>query len=738
MNLFKHFRRAAEETHPQPDITWVSRSLSQGLTGTRLFLKKQLWAWPIVAVLVLSGLGYMLRSSIEATIKLNLSGGLQTVLTLETEMLQNWFATQQHNAESIANDKSVRQLFQTDVASGQSPEMLQKQVSARLKTYDYVGFFAADDSGRIVASSHATLVGQKGVPEFDQFLARALDGETIVSPPFPSVVTMKSKAGRARTEMPVMYVCAPIRNDSFQVIGAMALQIRPEEEFTQILQFGRVGESGETYAFDKQGILVSNSRFDEDLILLGLLPDREDSQSILNIHIRNPGGDVTEGFRPDVRRSQLPLTRMAASAIRGETAVNVEGYRDYRGVSVVGAWTWLPKYGIGVTTEVDVAQAFRPIVILQRAFWVLYGLLIISSIAIFVFTLIIAKVRREAQKAAFVARQIGQYTLEDKLGAGAMGVVYKGHHSMLRRQTAIKMLDVDKVNDQSIARFEREVQITCQLNHPNTIAIYDYGRTPEGVFYYAMEYLEGLELQDLVVKYGPQPECRVIHILLQMCGSLHEAHALGLVHRDIKPANVMLNRRGGEADVVKVLDFGLVRAVDQDNQSAMTAAGTLTGTPLYMSPEAIESPASVDSRSDLYAVGAVGYFLLTGESVFSAESIVELCQKHVDESPIPPSERCDNPVSEYLEHAILTCLEKSRAKRPQTARDLAQLLLLSPSAYNWSTDDADSWWSRHERGLPPQTADNTARTARTTAHDQTIIDRPKRSESNDAFSPRPK
>ena len=201
-----------------------------------------------------------------------------------------------------------------------------------------------------------------------------------------------------------------------------------------------------------------------------------------------------------------------------------------------------------------------------------------------------------------------------------MGVVYKGHHAMLRRPTAIKMLDVDKVNEGSIERFEREVQITSQLNHPNTVAIYDYGRTPEGVFYYAMEYLDGIDLQTLVERYGPQPVPRVIHILLQVCGSLYEAHSLGLVHRDIKPANIMLNRRGGEPDVVKVLDFGLVKAVDDQKQAGLTQQASLTGTPLYMSPEAIQLPNSVDARSDLYAVGAVGYFLLTGHPVFEADN----------------------------------------------------------------------------------------------------------------------
>jgi serine/threonine protein kinase len=269
---------------------------------------------------------------------------------------------------------------------------------------------------------------------------------------------------------------------------------------------------------------------------------------------------------------------------------------------------------------------------------------------------------------------------------------------MMQRPTAIKMLNVDAVNEHSIERFEREVRITCQLNHPSTIAIYDYGRTPEGVFYYAMEYLDGIDLQTLVDQYGAQPEARVIHILLQVCGSLYEAHSLGLVHRDIKPANIMLNRRGGMADVVKVLDFGLVKALDEQKASGATRAGALTGTPLYMSPEAIESPLSIDARSDIYAVGAVGYFLLTGKPVFEAASLVELCKKHIDAAPVPPSERLKKPVSRELENAILACLDKSRAKRPQTARDLEAMLRSSPAATGWSVADADAWWRRHETG----------------------------------------
>jgi serine/threonine protein kinase len=723
-------------------MTFAKSSVGRTISRTGLFLKKQIWIWPIIAVVLLSLIGLVVRRSIETTMRESLRSELLTLLRVESAMLDTWFKVQASNAESLANNVDVRAIVyplleppsEEDSADSEAAPALraklEKSLGPALTAHDYAGYFVADKKKRIVASSNADLIGQQNIGEYDAFLTRVLDGEICLSPPFASVAAVRDNSGRLRTGVPTMVVCAPIRDDSFQVVGVLALRIKPEEEFSRIMSLGRFGQSGETYAIDKNGLMVSNSRFENELILLGLLPDQEDAQSLLQVHVRDPGGDITHGYRPTARRRKLPLTFAAGEAIAGRPGVNVEGYRDYRGVPVVGAWDWLPDGDVGVVTEIDYAEAFRPLSILRWTFWGLFALLAASAAAIFVFSILLARSRREAQKAAIEAQQIGQYKLERKLGSGGMGVVYKAHHAMLRRPTAVKMLDVDKVNPGSIERFEREVQITSQLNNPNTVAIYDFGRTPEGVFYYAMEFLDGIDLQSLVERYGPQPVPRVIHILQQVCSSLYEAHSLGLVHRDIKPANIMLNRRGGEPDVVKVLDFGLVKALDGQQQAGLTQQTALTGTPLYMSPEAIQLPNSVDARSDLYAVGAVGYFLLTGGPVFDAENVVELCQKHVATPPIPPSERSRTPIPAPLENALLACLEKSRAKRPQTARDLAQLIARCPEATQWSVEEADAWWGRHERGQPsitaPTPAPTPAPTSRTASHRQDVtIDVPR-------------
>jgi serine/threonine-protein kinase len=298
-------------------------------------------------------------------------------------------------------------------------------------------------------------------------------------------------------------------------------------------------------------------------------------------------------------------------------------------------------------------------------------------------------------------RRLGQYTLEEQIGAGGMGMVYRASHAMLRRPTAIKLLPPDRAGEASLVRFEREVQLTAQLSHPNTVAIYDYGRTPGGLFYYAMEYLDGIDLEDLVRHYGSQPPGRVISILEQVCGSLSEAHGRGLVHRDIKPANIILTERGGEPDVAKVLDFGLVKPLATDSLDPSVSASTvLTGTPLFMSPEAIATPENGDPRSDLYALGAVGYFLLTGHPVFERESVAEIIADHLRTAPVPPSLRTKEQVPADLEAVILSCLNKRAEDRPPTARALRDDLRRCRQAPPWTPEDAAAWWQSFRREGP--------------------------------------
>jgi eukaryotic-like serine/threonine-protein kinase len=688
--------------------TRVSRSITLGFG----LLRKQLWLWPVLAAVMLAAAGVLIRSAVEQAAKGELAKSLDTILQADVKALQVWMNNHQMDALGLAEDSRLRkvtaELAQIAAMSPDDPTPLlqsdlqnevRQLVKAQLEGRDYVGYVLLDRSGTILSSDHSELIGKEAPSEYAQLLARTLEKAKTVSRPFPSTVLLRDENRELRAGLPTMFAAARVNNPTGDPAGAVFLRLKPEWGFTEILQVARSGQTGETYAFDKDGLMLSESRFDDHLRAAGLIPDQPGAKSILTIHVRNPGLDLTTGARAALPRSKQPLTYMAAQAIAGRPGVNVEGYRDYRGVPVVGAWTWLSDYEFGVTAEIDVAEAYAPIYVLRRAFWGLFGLLAACGGLILLFTVAMARMQKVAQKAALAAKQLGQYQLEEKLGEGGMGVVYRGRHKLLRRPTAIKLLHPEKTTDEAIARFEREVQLTCQLNHPNTVAIYDFGRTPEGIFFYAMEYLEGIDLDGLISRHGRQTEGRVIHILRQICGSLAEAHAISLVHRDIKPANLMLCRRGGVSDVVKVLDFGLVKAVDAQKQATLTAANVVMGTPNFMPPESFERPEAVGPQSDLYAVAAVGYFLLTGTPPFSGKSAIEICMHHVKTPPQLPSERVGVAIDADLEGVLLRGLAKLPSDRFASATEFADALAACASASKWTARRADAWWAAHLSGL---------------------------------------
>jgi serine/threonine-protein kinase len=289
------------------------------------------------------------------------------------------------------------------------------------------------------------------------------------------------------------------------------------------------------------------------------------------------------------------------------------------------------------------------------------------------------------------ARKLGKYTLLEPIGRGGMGVVYRARHALLRRETAVKVLKPENETDrEAVARFEREVHLTTRLTHPNTIAIYDYGRTRQGEFYYVMELVRGLSLETLVRTHGPQPAGRVIHLMRQVAGALWEAHDAGLVHRDVKPENVMVTCRGPVADFVKVLDFGLGKDSKAPDPH-LTQADMVVGTPLYMSPEQLRRQ-PLDGRADIYSLGTVAYFLLTGTDVFTGGSSFDIGMKHLEQDPEPPSRRLGVRIAPSLEQIVMRCLEKNPASRYADAGELLEALDVARSFVGWTNAEALEWW----------------------------------------------
>jgi hypothetical protein len=736
--------------------------------------KQLVWILPLALAGLVAVLGWWGNGRLRDTIDGELKAQLTATLNANVTALGIWTTNQTRLATSLAEDTALRkiagEIFQiapTVRRNGPpSPELEEfaNELRPRLAQLGYETAQLVNTNYMVVATSRGPQGGGNALvsdAHTNKFAELFTSGQPVIITPFKPDLLVQRRFGRggfgqsgrtnglfgARTngfftglrtnefrrinrlapqntgrqrrgDVTLMQVAAPVRNSTNVLVGALALIIDPDKEFSRILSVARSGNSGETYAFDQTGLMISHSRFDDQLRKLGLL-EATNISSALNLRLHDPGGDLTKGFqRTNSETATNLLTSLVASAVDGEDTVQVEPSRDYRGVPVVGASCWLPQFGFGVATQIDADEAYRPMHILQLVFVVLILFLLLCATGLFVVSNLTW--RRRLSEAELKLKQLGQYTLEEKIGEGGMGVVYRARHALLRRDTAVKLLLPDRADPASIARFEREVRLTCQLTHPNTIQVYDYGHTPDGIFYYAMEFLRGLNLHELITRYGPQPEGRVIHILAQVCDSLAEAHALGLIHRDIKPGNVFLCSRGGVPDCVKVLDFGLVREYRADEPSPKNSAreNVIEGTPWFTPPEAISGSGQIDPRSDLYAVGVLGYYLLTGQYIFDAETVSEIHEKQLAAEPVAPSQRTNNPISAEMEQTILRCLEKDAAARPQSAGELKTLLLASPAAADWTLDARIAWWNAYaqqpvagidENGALPSTPMNTVR-----------------------------
>lgn len=705
-----HLVKQHEQKSRRTTDSLALRLSSSTISASGEILRRQFWIWPLIAALLLGSLGWWISRSIESAMQQQRIAELTTVLDADMAALDQWMENQCATSELVATDESLRPMVlelvaladetpaaQSALVRAPAQSTVRSRLAKPLRRGGFTGFLLVSPAGITLAADEDAPVGEQLSGYRRDFFAAVNDGNATVSKPFLSPLLLSDPQGQRRADQPCMYAAAAIHDSDSRPIAALGIRIRPDDQFTRILHVAQCGESGETYAFDRRGVLLSQSRFDDQLKQIGLLVDRPNSNSILNVQLRDPGVNMVVGERPTTRRADQPLTRMAQDAVQGSDGHDVKGYRDYRGVPVVGAWQWLDEYDFGVATEMDVEEAFAPAYILRRVLAVLMGLLVATSAAVFLSMLAIARQRRQLLDANLAAEKFGQYALIKKLGSGGMGTVYQAKHALLRRPTAVKVINPEVVSNAAVARFEREVQLMGELTHPNTVAIYDYGRTAKGIFYYAMEYLDGMNLEDFVMRYGPLPETRAVYILRQVCASLAEAHAAGMIHRDVKPANIILTSRGGQHDFVKVLDFGLAKPFSDDQRSDLTTADTLAGTPLYVSPEAVTRSDDLDARADVYALGALGYFLLTGVPVFTGTSATDICLKHVHDVPQSPTERIGQPFSPALEQLLLRCLAKSPSDRPADAAELLELLEACPIAGHWSASDAARWWADRDR-----------------------------------------
>ncbi|MCP4190896.1 MAG: serine/threonine protein kinase [Planctomycetaceae bacterium] len=636
------------------------------------------------------------RSSLQQSVERQLT----TVLDAEIKALELWIDVRQEEATVWAQNDEVRslvkQLEQAVVEKQPTRQaVLNDAFLALLEPLSsqkgHQGLAIVNLAGRFIAGSEDLLnrvVNEKATP----YLSKLAEGKAFF------VIPSKERRYVAGIHSPIrdpsVTIGAPVFDSNGNVIAGLCFGFDADEEFDRIFSVANADSNGDTYAFESNALLISNlsNRTNEKWVQeLKLIPSTA-VQTALNLKIVDPGFDLTVGQKAAATSEQQPteIVQRALATRKQKTATivkNVQGYRNYLGVEVVGAAKWLDEWRFGVATEMPMKDAFAPLRYVTSAFIFLIASVTLLALGLLVSALSLIRMRDRIGE----AERLGAYQLQQLIGEGGMGRVYKAQHALLKREAAVKLLDGLDSNQETIDRFEREVQLTCQLTHPNTIQIYDYGRSETGVFYYAMEYLPGITLEQLVALVGQIPPARVINLLSQVCASLTEAHEVGLIHRDIKPANVMLCNRGGIADFAKVLDFGIAKKLDPEHE--ITHHDSVVGTPHYIAPERISNGSQVDSRSDLYSVGCVGFYLLTGSTPFQADSPVKLFHQLLNKTAPAPSKRTTQPVPVELDQIIFACLAQEPNERPASAKAMRHVLDELKEQHPWTQDEAHAWWN---------------------------------------------
>jgi eukaryotic-like serine/threonine-protein kinase len=691
MDLMKRWLSNLDVLFSRRNPRWERRTAESILAAITFFLLLGIW------------LHFHVREGLQDTLRANFTA----VLDAEVFALQLWESNEKEMVRSWLNHPQFTRnitrfmggLGSGNAAPGQdagrseSYTALKEGLEQESQTASYQGYAIVDRSGLILLSDESSIEGGYLSPKGVSLATRAVQEGLLLTPP----VRVDEIYGENKPswQSPMMLLVAPAADDRNRIVGVLFFSFFPGEDFSRIFSMSPMGAAGDSYAFNSEGLMISESRLSAGEMSPFLI-DKTRSSTILNVRLVEAGRspDTTAGTKGSASRSAF--TRMAGSALLGESGMDLDGYRNHRGVEVVGAWRWLDEQGYGIAIEVEKSQAYSILSPIRAAVIVLFSLLAVSTAFLLLFLSRIGRLRRRISE----IERVGSYKLEEKIGEGGTGTVYTATHALLKRQAAIKFLKPEGVPHGSTVRFEREVRLTSRLTHPNTIVIYDYGRTQEGIFYYVMEYLNGFTLARLLERSGAVAPARSINILAQISGSLIEAHSIGLIHRDIKPLNVMLCAIGGLYDHVKVLDFGMVKDLSGKDPS-LTATQALYGTPCYIAPERIENPMNCDARTDIYSLGAIAFNLVTGRDVFEGTSAADMLVKAIHEAPSRPSSVAPCAIPGELEELILRCLAKDPGQRPQSVAEIRETLEHLQAEHSWTQKQAREWWRWHADELRP-------------------------------------
>ncbi len=526
---------------------------------------------------------------------------------------------------------------------------------------------------------------------------KARNGEIVFIPPTNDYDLLTNLNISFKAAVWITFIC-PIYDEDNVVIGLIVGSYLAKDEFSDILQISKHGKTSETYAFNNEGTMLSASRFTADLRKTYLLDYDSTAETLYRVVLKDPQVNIIKGLQPEKSEAELPYTKivqLALNHLEMEDSIFsgaiMKPYRDYRGIEVIGAYLWLPEYGFGLITEEDYKEALSSLVYFDYTFIGLFTIILILSFLLYNSNVRIARFGRKMED----FEQLGQYRLREKLGEGGFGQVYRAEHHFLKTPVAIKLLKKEFIGTDMLDRFQKEVIVTSSLSHPNTVKVIDYGTTKSGQFYYVMEFLNGISLEKLLQMEDDFNVGRGIHILLQACLSLEEAHKKGLIHRDIKPANIMVCNQGGSMDLIKVLDFGLVKNVDA-TVSQQTQINRIGGTPMFMAPERLRDPFHTDQRVDIYAIGAVGLYMFSGQYLVELISQKMLAGQDTMQGNFDTQLINRSDIPDELKRLLTECVHFNPEKRPKNISDLIETLESLQRKHPWSRKDANDWWKNYD------------------------------------------
>lgn len=652
------------------------------------------WLW-ITALLPTAFIGWMTYAEVNSTMKQAVRDELRGVSDSVSHAVRRFLSDKAHLVESWTREPAIQneihQLVQMDPnqSDGEQKNRSRDVIARQLERLSGIiglkfAIWGAENGHLITNYSETASKFIRDERDIQSMIRRAEKGEVVIFGPLRI-----PKTNKGGVDTPEMGAMTAVRDENDQVIATILVtKIGMHQEFSRM--FFDIANAGnlDAYAISETGTMLTESPRAATLSSSQRL-DVIVEDIAASLRVADPGTLIVGSDQGVFPRNSFPLTRAAKSVTKGRSEVELEPYRNYAGIEVVGSWRWNSDSGVGIIIERPASQAFATVWIVRFSFILLGSLLFLSV------TIAAAFLARATAAEQAAIHPLSRYEVVEEVGVGGMGLVYRTQHRQLGRETALKVMIGGTQKKEDQLRFDREARLAASLSNPHSVTIYDYGRSEDGESYCVMEFLHGLTLQEVVDHSGHQPLGRVLFILRQVCEAVAEAHQKRLLHLDIKPQNIMLSLDQAVGDWAVLFDYGLSKPIAPSLDYYRSPSAKWSGTPMYMAPERFHHLDQVDQRSDIYSLGCVAYFLTTGDTPFFDTDVESLFALIINQSPIDLTTRRREKVPDSFENLVVKCMAKSPEKRYQNIQEFVVDIEQLQAAFPWTAEDSRRWWHDH-------------------------------------------